>query len=197
MENISKETIKRIIFIIKKFNKDINIKYLDLNNIASLEEFVKINGDFILQTIDFIEVYIDIFNKLNNLNIQGVEVPCSDIYAPEYLESLIGIYEKNNNNYIVKNILYNQIIVIYEELYKCKKDIFLINKILNIYYELLDIDDLDMHNKYIFELLEILDEDSDDGDDVSFCDLLNQFNITLKYSYGIKKKNVKVKVLKR
>ena len=197
MDNISIETIKKIISVIKRFNKNNDIKYIDVDGISNLEDFLKINSEFILETIDYINVYIDIYNKLNSLNINGVYVSCNDIYDPNYLELLIDSYINNSNNYIIRNILYNQSIIIYESLEKCKKDIFLINKVLNLYYELFEINNINIYNKYMEELIQLLDGDNEEDGGEPLDELLNQLSITLKNSYGLKKKNIKVKMLKR
>ena len=130
MENIDLYNIKIFEKLIKTFNKNINYEFN--NNKNSLSDFIIENQESILETIDFINIYIDIYNKLNNLNLEGIEVPSTDIYTPEYLESLINLYNNDNNNYLIKNLLFNQKIILYNNLQECQKGIF---KILNIIFE--------------------------------------------------------------
>ena len=197
MNRLDSEAIKELVFLINKFDKENGIKYIEKNDITSLEKFIKLNGDFILETIDFIEVYIDIYHRLDELDLCGLEISCSDIYSPDYLELLIDAYLHKRDNYIINNILLNQKIIIYESLQEARKYINRLIKILKLYNEILEVDDPIMYQKCLNELYQLLNESDEDGTSAPLDELLNDFGIILKNSYGIKKKNVKVKVLKK
>ena len=197
MNRLDSEAIKELILLINKFDKENGIKYIEKNDITSLEKFIKLNGDFILETIDFIEVYIDIYHRLDELDLCGLEISCSDIYSPDYLELLIDAYLHKRDNYIINNILLNQKIIIYESLQEARKYINRLIKILKLYNEILEVDDPIMYQKCLNELYQLLNESDEDGTSAPLDELLNDFGIILKNSYGIKKKNVKVKVLKK
>ena len=197
MNKLDLETIKKILSLIDKFDKENGIKYIERNDITSLEDFVKLNSEFILETIDFIEVYIDIYNSLDELDLHGLEIPCYEIYDPSYLELLIDSYHHKKDNYIITNILLNQKIVIYEALQEAQKNINKLIKILNIYNKLLETENPIIYQQCINELYKILSEEDEDSGSIPLDELLKEFSTILKNTYGIKKKNVKIKVLKK
>jgi len=197
MEKIELDSIKVLLFLIDKFNSELDIKYIvGEENFYSLDKFILNNGQYLLDTIDYINVYIEMFNRLNELDLSiGAINICSNndsIYSLEYLESLLIIYNNQKDNYVVRNMLYNQRVILDNYLTECRIYILKLLKILERYALLIN------NDKDIYELYSIVDEDddSDDGGE-SLEFLLNKFSILLKNSYGIKKKNIKVKVLAR
>lgn len=142
---------------------------------------------------------LEFANKLNqidfNTNSINLTNLSNNIYNLEYLESLLEIYNNKKDNYVVINILNNQKNILNVYLNESRKIIEKLVKILEIYLKILELPE--RMKEYINYLYNILNCEGDEDDGTSFNELLYTFNITLKNTYGIKKKKVKIKVLKK
>lgn len=202
MKKIELSSIKSLLFLIDKFNYELDIKYLTNDTtFDSLDKFVLDNGDYILDTVEYINAYVDFINKLNKIdltsNSNGINLtnPNNDIYNLEYLESLLEIYNNDKDNYVVQNILSNQKNILNVYLNESRKLIKKLVKIFEIHLKILKLPE--RTQEYINYLYNFLNNEDDEDDGTSFDELLHTFSINLKNTYGIKKKKVKIKVLKR
>lgn len=151
-----------LLFLIDKYNNEVDIKYLieDMMEDNSLDSFIKNNGSDLLDTIDYIEAYNNLLNELNTLNLEHSNTSNLYLLNPSFIDILIDIHKKKRDEEVIRNILSNQKIVLSN----------LINRTRN----------------YLSIII---------GKNNNLDELLNEFKQILKYYYGIKKKNIKLKVL--
>ena len=202
MKKIEISSIKALLFLIDKFNYELDIKYIiDDTTFQSLDEFILNNGQYLLDTIAYINAYADFINRLNQLDLDSnlgyinISPNNSDIYSLEYLESLLEIYNNQKDNYVIANMLSIQRNLLNDYLAQSKILISKLLRILDIYVKLIEYPI--NQQEYINYLYGILEGTEDESGSSSLEEMLNKFDIVLKNVYGIKKKKVKIKVLTR
>ena len=108
-----------LISLINTFHKNITLN--DLEYCDDVDDFMKYNSEYIFETIDYINYYLEEYNKLNELELKECNFISNDLYSEELIELILA--SKKRDNEVLNNILYTQKCILEKILTDAKRNL--------------------------------------------------------------------------